>query len=519
MHAADHHEFSESTVRTILKNKEAILAAGKNALPLQASRLTRVRAPIMLELDKLLDIFIENNTQRRIPITTIILREKALSLYESLKTKYPQGSVEPFTASKGWFEKFKNRSNILHNILIKHKSASIYEPAASRFKKELKQIMEVGRYTNQQLFNVKETSLYWKRMPKRTFMPKEENFMSEFKTSKDRLTLLLGGNAAGDCKLTPLLVYHSKKPRSSKNTDKNWLPVHWTVNQKASITQKVFKDWFINHFSREVESFCKSKNIPFKAILLLHNAPSHPSAATLEELAKNIKVVCFPPNTTSLIQPMDQGTISTFKAYYLRNMFSNAISATNSETNPLTVHDFWKSFNIKHAVQNIGSAWDEINEKTMAAVWQKILKENNSSVYKIIAEDEIEKITEDIVELGKTIGLEELDKRDIKESIVDVKIEPEDIELMETDELEDNLFIDKIDDEDNGASSSSTQPELTVSGLKEAFENLEKVCDYLQQNDPDGERSESVIKKLQNETQCYRLIYKKLKQNTGSIFH
>jgi hypothetical protein len=134
--------------------------------------------------------------------------------------------------------------------------------------------------------------------------------MRGFKAAKDGLTVLLGANAAGDCKLKVLLVYHSENPRAFKGLSKATLPVHFRSDPKAWMTIAHFEEWFMNYFIPEVEKFCRGNDIPFKILLIFSNAPGH--SAYLDDFHANVKVVFLPPNTTSIHQPMDQGVIANF---------------------------------------------------------------------------------------------------------------------------------------------------------------------------------------------------------------
>lgn len=86
-----------------------------------------------------------------------------------------------------------------------------------------------------------------------------------------------------------------------------------------------------------VEWYCTSQDIPFKMLLVLDYAPEYP--AHLDDFHPNVKVVYLPPNTTALLQPMDQGVIATFKAYYLRRVIGNALGAIEKNKD-LTLMDF-----------------------------------------------------------------------------------------------------------------------------------------------------------------------------------
>lgn len=70
-------------------------------------------------------------------------------------------------------------------------------------------------------------------MPPRAFIAREENAMPGLKASKDRLSLFLRANIAGDLRFKPVLTYHSKIPGALKIYAKCTLPIFYKWDSKA----------------------------------------------------------------------------------------------------------------------------------------------------------------------------------------------------------------------------------------------------------------------------------------------
>ena len=78
--------------------------------------------------------------------------------------------------------------------------------------------------------------------------------MPGFKSSKDRLTLLSGTNAADDFKLIAMVTHHSKNPKALKNYAKSTLPGLYKWKNKACMTAFVFMTQFIEYFKPAAEN-------------------------------------------------------------------------------------------------------------------------------------------------------------------------------------------------------------------------------------------------------------------------
>ncbi|CAM4539463.1 unnamed protein product [Lepidochelys olivacea] len=208
-------------------------------------------------------------------------------------------------------------------------------------------------------------------MPNCTYILKSERQATGFKAARDRVTVLFCGNAAGHL-IKPGLLYRAANPRALKGKNKNLLPVFWQSNKKAWVMAALFLDWFHKCFIPEVKQYLEEKGLDFKVMLIIDNAPGHPAA--LRFAHNDVEVVFLPPNTSSILQPLDQGVIRCFKATYMRLTFSWTRSTMDADPN-LNVMKCWKPFNIADCITYIKQAMDAIKPETVNACWRNLWKE------------------------------------------------------------------------------------------------------------------------------------------------
>ncbi|CAM2104946.1 unnamed protein product [Caretta caretta] len=103
-----------------------------------------------------------------------------------------------------------------------------------------------------------------------------------------------------------------------------------------------------------------------KALLLLDNCPACSAAENLVSRDGKIKVSYLPKNTTSEIQPLDQGIILVFKQNYHRKMIKRMVVDNNSSVNTSLV-----SLNLKEVCHLGRKACDAISARCIERCWIK----------------------------------------------------------------------------------------------------------------------------------------------------
>ncbi|XP_067686985.1 tigger transposable element-derived protein 6-like [Haliotis asinina] len=307
------------------------------------------------------------------------------------------------------------------------------------------------------IFNADETGLFYKLVPQRTLHLKGDKCHGG-KKSKERITVLTAANMSGTEKLKLLVIGKSEKPRCFKNVRS--LPVDYRSNGKAWMTSDLFTEWV-----NKLDQSMRRQNR--KVLLLIDNCPAHPRVPNL----KNVTVAYLPPNTTSRIQPMDQGIIASLKSNYRKQKMADLISAYDKKEK--------YEVTLLSAVTNIHRVWSHVTSQCIVNCFRKggfKLPEENDMDHSELDEDDIPlanlrgmwgEVT-DIANVPAEVTLEDFLNAD--ENIVTTeRLTDEDIV---TAVKKDNETVDSDEDD------SETVAEMEVKTTAEAATCLKHEQDY-----------------------------------------
>jgi len=276
------YRISDTTICNWKRKKEEIFKMADSNCRSAKSKIAKGKHPeledTILELIRLL-------RDLRIPTNADLIKEKAKEVASSL-------SFKDFKASDRWYAGFKNRRDLVVKKTVGSEDRIDHKTTDEWRENELPKIL--AKYSPEQIYNADETGLFFELLPDRTLTTKDDR-CKFFNDSKNRITVLFAENFTRYDKLPPLVIGKSKKPRCFRNVKS--LPVIYESNRSAWMDSKIFNSWLQKVDSQMIR---RKREI----VLLLDNVTCHSLNPTL--ILKNVNVQYLSPNSTSILQPLDQ---------------------------------------------------------------------------------------------------------------------------------------------------------------------------------------------------------------------
>ena len=367
---------SRSTVATIWANRSKIKDSIEDGKTSSARK--RMRGARNEDLDNAVHRWFIQVRERKLPVTSHLLKEKA----EKFAAAF---GLNDFKCSNGWIDRFKQR----HDLKFKSLNGEMGEVNLETTSNWIKDVLPklIDGYQPRDIYNADETGLFYQLLPGKTLASKGDD-CSGTKKSKQRVTLLLGANMDGTDLLRPLLNGKFAKSRCLKNVHS--LPVTYKHSRNAWMTGEIWEEWLRSFDQKMVQQ-------KRKVLLFVDNCPGHPIVPRLQA----VTVHFLPPNTTAVLQPMDQGVIHCFKMWYKKLLLGKMVEAIDSGS------DY--KVDVLVAMKITAKAWDNVSGDCIANCFRHAGWETGSST----EEAELPEIEEECEALGITVeAIQELSQEE-----------------------------------------------------------------------------------------------------------
>jgi hypothetical protein len=96
-------------------------------------------------------------------------------------------------------------------------SATADEHLANKSTEEFQELTKERDVIEKNIYNIDETGLLWRVLPSKMLMDITKKSVKGYKSSKERITVVLCTNASGTHKLMPLVIYKCQDSHNLKH--------------------------------------------------------------------------------------------------------------------------------------------------------------------------------------------------------------------------------------------------------------------------------------------------------------
>lgn len=345
------HSLSASSISEILSSRYNFV---DEPLTQHSSNSKRHRREYWPELEEALFLWIRR-VEGQVIISGELIKEKARFFWGKLPVY--EGKEMP-TFSNGWLSGFQSRRSI--KTYKQHGEAGSLPDEAFQEMIAIRQALST--YCPRDVFNCDETALFWKQIPDRSLSTRS---LPGKKKEKARISALFCCNADGSERLPTWYIGTAKRPRAFQAAgiqNIQNLNVFWRSNRKAWMTSIIFEEWL---------RWFDSRMTGRRVVLLMDGFSAHKLAAETIQKShplQNTLLIWLPPNSSSHFQPLDQGIIHTWKAYWKRQWVLYILQEHEENRDPMATMNVLKA--LRWGIQ----AWHfDISQETLQKCFKKAL--------------------------------------------------------------------------------------------------------------------------------------------------
>jgi hypothetical protein len=246
---AKKYKVVERQVRRICNKERAeLMAAAAAAAPLHVKT---TRAGQWPQIEERVVAFVRVMRQHKKPVGRALMQERGLAYRDELLqqgelSEKEREELQGFSASLHWVDNLVKRHSLTFVSNLHGEGGSVDEAAV---RPEITKLTAVlATFLLACIYNVDETGLFFRLLPRRSYITTEENRKTLRGTkgmkAKDRITAFACTNAAGD-KVPMAIIGSSQKPRCFALSP---CPLPYLSQAKAWADAATFKRWYVEVF-------------------------------------------------------------------------------------------------------------------------------------------------------------------------------------------------------------------------------------------------------------------------------